>query len=277
MKFLRRRNQAAESRFDHLLDEGNVPGFPQVVAEAIQQIASPDVDLGVVAQTISADPRLTVAVLKLANSPSFAPRSPIRSVHQAAVLLGRNQLEALLIASGVGDAIPTREIPGYSVSDFWFESATRAAAAAGMAAVCNPAAQYEQFTAALLQDMAQPILVLNDSTYARLVATHGASHTELVRHESEVLGWTHPEIGELLGDRWGLPQGLTRAISVHHDDPLEGYEIAQWASLVEPPEPDVDLLVAEAATRLGITDPDVVVAVLDEATTRAGEIAAIFR
>ena len=270
------RNKKAERRFEHLLDEGGIPSFPNAVADAIQQVASPDVDLGEVAETISMDPKLTVAVLKLANSPSFAPRSPIRSVHQAAVLLGRNQLEALLIASGVGEAIPPRPAPGYSPATFWLASATRAAAAAGMAARLNPAAQYEQFTAALLQDMAQPILVHNDASYAKVLEEHGDSHADLVAKEEEHLGWTHPQIGELLGGQWGLPEGLTESISVHHDQPVEGFEIAQWASLIEVPDPDLAALVADAEQRLGVTDADAVAAVVDEAMERAAEIAAIF-
>ena len=270
------RNKKAQRRFEHLLDEGGIPSFPNAVADAIQQVASPDVDLGEVAETISMDPKLTVAVLKLANSPSFAPRSPIRSVHQAAVLLGRNQLEALLIASGVGEAIPPRPAPGYSPATFWLTSATRAAAAAGMAARLDPAAQYEQFTAALLQDMAQPILVHNDADYAKVLLSHDSSHAELVAKEEEYLGWTHPEIGELLGGQWGLPEGLTQSISVHHDQAVPGYEIAQWASLIELPEPDLDLLALDAERRLGVADPDAVPAVVAEAMERAAEIAAIF-
>ncbi len=276
MRFRRKNNEAAESRFDQLLDQGSVPSFPQITAEAMTQISAPDVDLAEVAATISVDPKLTVTVLKLANSPSFSPRSPIASVHHASVMLGRNQLEALLIASGVGEMIPSQAAPGFSPSAFWLASAMRAAVAAEVAAVCEPSSKYEQFTAALLQDMAQPILLARDAAYADLVASHGGTHAALVHAETEVLGWTHPEMGRLLGDRWGLPEGLTRSISMHHEEPAEGYEIAQWASLVDAPEPDVDLLIAEAATRLGITDADLVIEVLDEASGRAAEIAAAF-
>jgi HD-like signal output (HDOD) protein len=179
MRLLRLRNDRAENRFQHLIEEGDVPTFPSVVADAIQQVASAEVDLGEVAMTISADPKLTIAALKLANSPSFAPRSPITSVHQAAVLLGRNQLESLLIASGVAEAIPPTPAPGYSPRTFWLEAATRAAAAAAMAAAVDPAAQYDQFTAALLQDMAQPILLHHDPKYVELVQACGDSHSKL--------------------------------------------------------------------------------------------------
>ena len=41
-----RRNKKAERHFEHLLDEGGIPSFPNAVADAIQQVASPDVDLG---------------------------------------------------------------------------------------------------------------------------------------------------------------------------------------------------------------------------------------
>lgn len=275
MRLLRRRNDRAENRFQHLIEEGDVPTFPSVVADAIQQVASPEVDLGEVAMTISADPKLTVGVLKLANSPSFAPRSPITSVHQAAVLLGRNQLESLLIASGVAEAIPPAPAPGYSPGAFWLEAATRAAAAAAMAAAVEPAAQYDQFTAALLQDMAQPILLHHDPKYGELVQACGDSHSELAARERDVLGWTHPEIGELLCTEWGLPSGLSESVSVHHSDRLDGYEIAQWASLIEWPSLDMDLLVEAAADRLGVGE-SVTHDVIAQAEQRAGEIASVF-
>lgn len=275
MRLLRRRNDRAENRFQDLIEEGEVPSFPSVVAEAIQLVSSPDVDLGEVAMTISADPKLTVAVLKLANSPLFAPRSPITSVHQAAVLLGRNQLESLLIASGVADVIPPTPTPGYSPREFWLEAATRAAAAAAMAAAVDPAAQYDQFTAALLQDMAQPILLHHDDRYVELVQACGDSHALLAARERDVLGWTHPEIGELLCTEWGLPRGLSESVSVHHSDHLDGYEIAQWASLIEWPDIDIDLLVADAEARLGVGEA-VVHQVLEAAHERASEIAAVF-
>ncbi len=275
MKLFSRRRARAQERFRHLLDEGGIPTFPNVVAEAIQQVSSPDVDLRDVAATISADPRLTVAVLKLANSPAFAPRSPVTSVHQAAVMLGRNQLEALLISRGVADALPPRETVGYSPRRFWSEAALRASAAAAMAARIDPASQYDQFTAALLQDMAQPILLHHDPDYAELVRAVGDSHRELAERERETLGWTHPEIGELLCAEWGLPEALRESVSVHHDEQLDGYEIAQWASLIEGADPDVELLVEEARVRLQVGE-DVVLEVLAEAGQRAEEVAIAF-
>ncbi len=275
MRLLKRRNDRAENRFQKLIENGDVPTFPSVVAEAIQQVSSPDVDLGEVAMTISADPKLTVSLLKLANSPSFAPRSPITNVHQAVVLLGRNQLESLLIASGVGEAMPPEATRGYTPQSFWLEAATRAAAAAAMAAHVDPGAEYDQFTSALLQDMAQPILLHNDDRYGDLVEACGDSHVELAARERDTLGWTHPEIGELLCTEWGLPERLSESVSVHHGDRLAGYEIAQWASLIEDLDTDVEMLIEEAATRLGVGE-HVVLAVLDEARVRASEIAAVF-
>jgi len=127
----------------------------------------------------------------------------------------------------------------------------------------------------LLQDMARPILLHHDSSYVRLVQACGDSHAELAARERDELGWTHPEIGELLCSAWGLPESLSESISTHHDEALAGYEIAQWASLIELPELDTDLLVQEAATRLGVEEV-VALGVLERAVERANEIAAVF-
>ena len=119
-------------------------------------------------------------------------------------------------------------------------------------------------------------VVIGRAPECDLLLAHDSSHAELVAKEEEYLGWTHPEIGELLGGQWGLPEGLTQSISVHHDQAVPGYEIAQWASLIELPEPDLDLLAVDAERRLGVADPDAVPAVVAEAMERAAEIAAIF-
>ncbi len=275
MKLFRRSNPPAQKRFESLLEQGSVPSFPKVVADALQKIASPDVELAEVARTISADPSLTVAVLSLANSPAFAPRSPIASVHQAIVLLGRDQLESLLIASGVAEALPSQPTPGYEPRQFWLDSAFRAGAAAAMAAAVDPSTQYDQFTAALLQDMAQPILLHHDKAYADLLQQFGDS-PELPDQEREEFGWTHPEIGELLCTEWGLPDSLSHSVSIHHDqEPVPGFEIAQWASLIEGADSDVEELVQEAQERFGL-DEEAVLAVLEQAKERAAELAGIF-
>ncbi len=275
MNILRRRNKKAEQRLKQLIETGDVPSFPNVVAEAIQLVSSPTVDLRELADTISADPKLTVSILKLANSPSFAPRSPITSVQQAAVLLGRNQLEALLITTGVADAVPSEAGNGYSPQRFWATAAHRAPAAAAMAAMVDPASQYDQFTAALLQDMAQPILILHDPVYASLAAKYGDDHHALAAVEEAELGWTHQHMGEILAEQWGLPGKLASSVGAHHGEPEPGLEIAQWAAYVEGPDTDPANVVAEAHRRLGV-DEATVLAVLAQANEKAAEMARIF-
>lgn len=273
--FHRKKVETAAQRFEHLLDQGELPSFPSVVADAIAEISRPDVDMARVAAVIAADPKLTVRVLSLVNSPAFAPRSPITNVHQAVVLLGRNQLEALLIASGVASTMPGDPTLGYSPKRFWMEAAQRAAAAAGMAALVAPGTQYDQFTAALLQDMAQPILLHHDRSYVDLLVASGDSHSELAAREQEVLGWTHPEIGGLMCRHWGLPDALGASVSSHHADASDNFEIAQWASRIEGDDTDVDALVEDAIERFGVA-PEAVHDVLERAAARAAEIAAAF-
>ena len=108
-----------------------------------------------------------------------------------------------------------------------------------------------------------------------LVAASGDCHHELARREREVLGWTHPEIGEMLCESWGLPDELTASVSAHHDDTVEGFEIAQWAALIEGADTDMELLVEEASRRFGV-DADTVSQMFEQAQGRAAELAGVF-
>ncbi len=180
-----------------------------------------------------------------------------------------------IITTGVADVVPEQATGIYSPQAFWAAAAHRAPAAATMAAHVDPATRYDQFTAALLQDMAQPILLVNDPEYAALVQAHEGSHASLASIEEDALGWTHAHMGELLCETWGLPDALTASVAGHHGSPEPGLEIAQWAAFVEGPDNDVDLLVAEAQQRFGV-GVEVVLEVLDEAVGRAAEIANVF-
>ena len=261
MKLIRKR-RSARDQLRALVDQDNVPSFPNVVAEAIQQVTTPDVELSEVAQTISADPRLTLAVLKLVNSPSFAARNPITSVHRATVLLGRRELESLLIATGVSATMPTETVGGYSPKEFWYGASLRAITASAIAAVVDPAARYDLFTAALLQDMAQPILFQHDLGYSELVK-QADSHPRLAELEHEAMGYSHAELGALMCREWGLPDALSSSIAAHHDSSVEGHMIVRCAGLIDGREGITDELIAQLADRLGLDDASIRELLLD--------------
>lgn len=257
-----------------LLGEHELPSFPGVVMHALERVTA-NAEMSEVSDAISADPGLTVKLLRLVNSPALAPRSPVQSVHQATVMLGRNQLESLLITTGVSQALPTVSQSGFESRVFWRTAAMRAAAAATVAAVVDPARRSEHFTGALLQDMAQPLLVHSHHNYGDLLSRWQGRHHGLVHAEAEHLGWTHVDAGTAMCEAWSFPAGLTRAISLHHqhDAPVVEHRIGQWAALIEHDDVSDAASLAEHWFGLAATDAE---ALLHDAREQSSELAAMF-
>jgi HD-like signal output (HDOD) protein len=257
-----------KAALSEMVGQGELPSFPAVVMHALERVSA-NAEIAEVSSAISADPGLTVRLLRLVNSPAVAPRTPVASVHQAAVMLGRNQLESLLITTGVSQVLPNVSRPGFELREFWRTAAMRATAAATVAALVDPARQSEHFTGALLQDMAQPVLVHAHTNYSDLVCR------ELITAEAAHMGWTHVDAGAAMCESWGFPRGLTSAIALHHDHeaPVEHHRIGQWASLIE--QDDAAEAAALAEHWFGL-DPEHAAALLGEAREQASDLATMF-
>jgi two-component system, cell cycle response regulator len=257
-----------------MLGERELPSFPGVVMHALERVSA-NAEIHEVSNAISADPGLTVKLLRLVNSPAVAPRSPVTSVHQAAVMLGRNQLESLLITTGVSQVLPTVSRPGFELKSFWRTAALRASAAATVAAMVDPARQSEHFTGALLQDMAQPFLVDAHSSYSDLVCQWEGRHHDLIGAETDEMGWTHVDAGTAMCQSWNFPPSLTAAVSLHHDHeaPAEVHRIGQWAALIEGDDSDIAIELAHQWFGL---DADHATILLGEAKEQATDLATMF-
>lgn len=268
------RNDTPTAGLDEMIGERELPSFPAVVMHALERVSA-NAEMVEISNAISTDPGLTVRLLRLVNSPAAAPRTPVASVHQAAVMLGRNQLESLLITTGVSQVLPDVSRPGFELREFWRTAAMRATAAATVASIVDPSRRSEHFTGALLQDMAQPVLVHAHTNYSDLVCRWEGRHREIIVAEAEHMGWTHVDAGEAMCRSWKFPLGLTSAIALHHDHeaPVEQHRIGQWASLIEHDDTADAATLAQHWFGLDAGHADTL---LGEAREQAGELAAMF-
>ena len=76
---------------------------------------------------------------------------PQRSVHHAISLLGRDQLESMLLSLAVHDALPSKPTLGFEAGRFWQTAARRATLGRALADKIDPATRSESFTASLLR------------------------------------------------------------------------------------------------------------------------------
>ena len=167
---------------------------------------------------IEADATLTAQLLRFVNSSNFGFRHEITSVQQALALLGVRALRGFVLYHAVFNAVRPPKTPGFSMTQFRADALRRAVFARRLAMVLGSPDSDCAFTAALLQDIAVPLLLHTlPGRYARLIKHREQGDAQLAEREFVELGWTHADGACLLFERWGLPDELTAIVRVHCD------------------------------------------------------------
>lgn len=264
------------------IDLGNLelPSFPQITMTALEMARDDDSSLADLADVLATDPGLSVVIMKTVNSAAYGCRQQVRNIHHAVSLLGRNEIEAMLIAAAVKGALPMSGVDGLDPARFWGTAAKRAATAKLLAQELDPSTASESFTAALLQDMAVPVLLQQQGRlYADVVASWHGCDTDLAQLERMSFQWDHALVGAQMGQHWQFPEDLVHAIGSHHGTDGGVFRALPAVALVSAlrevdEELGRDRLVA-AAEGQGIAS-DVTVDILDRAFESAGEMARLF-
>ncbi len=221
-------------RLDEILKGQEPPTFPQSVMSLLKLLRDPESEVGAIAEALNWDPGMIVRVLKTVNSAAFGAVRKIDSVPHAVSMMGRSQLEQLVLAIAVKGALPSAPAPGFESSRFWQAAFFRAGMARAIAERLHPADQARSFTGGLLQDMAIPLLAhTRPDDYGKvLMEWHGSPKVDLHTIEKEALGWSHDEVGGYLGTDWELPENLTSIIQGHHDNSATDAELPPALRLV---------------------------------------------
>jgi HD-like signal output (HDOD) protein len=240
LKLKRTRADDGASELRRALGNFDPPTIPGLVTTAIEQVSSPDCDMRQVADTVGRDPGLSARLLSVVNSAAYAPRNPIVGVAQAVTMFGKNQLESMLISVAASRVVASKPTPGFDMNRFWTVAAWRASAAASLSKRVDRARSSENFSAALLEDIAVPLLVAGQPRYSRVLADWRAGAGELTDLEQETFGWTHNIVAGWLFDEWGFPASLRDAVTEvgRPEDGAVAYPVVRVvSSLSAPGEP----------------------------------------
>jgi putative nucleotidyltransferase with HDIG domain len=211
-----------------LKQAGELPSLPEVyirVTELLEAESSTADRIGAAVQT---DPTLTARILKLINSAYFGLRNPVTSIPQAVTLLGRQQLQQLLIGSVLSGVFKDFDLGAFPLRDFWQHSVKTAIIARQLAMQNARIIDHEAFfTAGLLHDIGWLVIAkVNPGSFIQITELAKAQNREIIDVEADKFGVTHIEVGVALLEKWGIPGLITQCVRKHHDsDHVEPYEI----------------------------------------------------
>ncbi len=216
--FFKRSHKDPKEELKLLLGEFELHSFPEAVMNVLGMLRDPQSEIKAIADQIQMDPGMNIKILRLVNSAAFSLATKVSSLHHAVTILGRSRLESMLLTYAVATTIPPT-LGCIDVSRFWLASARRACLAKHVALHLHAATQAESFTAALLQDMAIPLISEGKKQIYKDLLTdwHADKEVDIDVMERELFGYDHPLIGALVAEQWGLPEYLINAIAGHHD------------------------------------------------------------
>lgn len=195
-----------------------LPSSFTVPVRVLQLHRSGNACMGDFAQAIATDPSLTAKVLALVNSASFKPVARITRVTQAVTLIGMKNLLPLVFGFSLGAIFSKLSMPSAERSGVWKAALLKAVTARELAASASPQLQEEAFVAALLQDVALPVLYTGDrSAWPEIAATLQLDNAvEREQRERRINGIDHAELGGFMISELGLPEPFLTTTRLHH-------------------------------------------------------------
>lgn len=243
-------------------DAVEVPPYPAIAMRIERLVGGGDFGLDDLARLVGSDQALAADAIRCANSAAFARGGPATSVPQAVARIGAGELSRIAFASALSGRALARGPLALLRRRVWHD-----AVAAGV--LCRELARArhlpvdQAFACGLLHDFGKVLALECLERIAR-----GTRHPRQMpsRFWEAVVDAHHVRLGALLADRWGLPELLREAITLHHaEDPKAARhpEMVRAVALC-------DRLVRLLDDRAGVDQGDVTaIQSLDEADTEA--------
>lgn len=185
------------------------PLLPKVALDLLAMTRRVDVDLAGLAKAIEGDAMLAARVLRLAQSPLYAARAPVRSIADALLKLGLDRLTQLVLETSLNAKV--FRAPGYETPMAKLSRHSKATAhiarVVGKAAGAN--GEYA-FLCGLLHDvgMAAEMIALSQLPRGELRPDFDAVWPIMLA--------THEEVSGILARLWGFSDELQHVMGHHH-------------------------------------------------------------
>ncbi len=200
------------------VEQAQLPALPQSAISLLELSQNPSNGPEEFAVPIESDPGLTGQVLRFVNSSYFGFSHEISNIKLAINLVGVRTIKNFALWSAVFSLMPDPKCGPFNLRILWRDSLYRGLFARVVGKQLGLKDAEEAFAAALLQDMAIPLLSKNmASVYTKLLDATASSHHRLSTLERKYFGWNHAEAGGMIARQWNLPEAFGILIEQHAD------------------------------------------------------------
>ena len=211
-----------------------LPPLPAIALRVMEIAQDPKSSAKDIAPLISADPGLTAAMLRVANSAAYRRSRDVTSVQEALVALGFVQARNIAMSTAItGAYAPSAANALFRIEAFWRHSIAVGLQASKLAAKARGVDPASAFTAGILHNIGRlAMFYANPAGLDQTVAEVMRRGVTIEFAERVLMSYDHAELGAVLGEKWRLPAEIVEAIRNHHGGPWD--------------EPSIGSIIAEA-------------------------------
>lgn len=208
--------QKSSISLEQVLASAQLPALPQTAIRLLELSQDATNGPAEYARPIEADPGLMGQILRFVNSSYFGFSREIASIKQALALVGVRTIKNFALWSAVFSLVPDPKFGPFDLKKLWQDSLRRAVFARLLGRKINLHNAEDLFAAALLQDMAIPLLLKElPSEYEHLLERRNAEKLRLSQLERSLFGWDHAQAAGALVRNWRLPEEFAVLIERH--------------------------------------------------------------
>lgn len=191
--------------------------MPRSALTIFEMALNDETEVDDLVSVIQVDPTFTARLLQQVNSPVYSRGVEVTSIGQAVNRLGREQIAQIAAVLATTAEIRKLECDLLKSSGYWRHSLTVGAIAREIGRARGLDTE-PLFIAGLLHDLGKPIEfhMLGDAMMDVLEMSLMNDEPDIASAETEVLGFSHCEVGARMAERWNLPLIVLEAIRFHH-------------------------------------------------------------
>jgi len=200
---------------DLAVDE--LPVLPGVVVRLMSLTPESEQFFEEVLTVASEDPGLALRVIRTANSPMSAPRSPITSLEAAVARLGAKHVADLVTTVAIARVFVPRTA---GETDLWLHAVEVATACRALVEHLHVEGVTPEhaYLAGLLHDIGRFILFDQAPEFIQAVDDLAwTTRDELIQAEQQICGIDHAKLGGRVCAHWDVPEPILTIVRHHHD------------------------------------------------------------
>jgi putative nucleotidyltransferase with HDIG domain len=199
----------------------NVPTLPRTAIRINRMVLDTKVGLNEIGRVVAEDAPITSRVLSIANSAYYGLAQPVLSAEEAASVVGARALQSIVMQASVMSQYEHLDgLAGSEVRGIWRHSILAARLCQHLAEKVERPLEImpeEFYTCGLLHDIGKIVMLDTfGSEYLTLFSQSREAGQPLHLAEQEHFGYTHIDVGTLVGVRWDFPENAVQAIRYHH-------------------------------------------------------------